>query len=151
MQVSKIHTEDTPPELAPLKIELHRIVCEVGCLLKQIARHDQRYKSLQRVSVDALCILTEPVRWGYECKTVRYYGKTFHFSDSQAEVIRILKRQRSKGTPRIRERSILSILQVDDELNSTKYRLISRFRVEKGYHPAIGVMVMVDDGWWWIV
>lgn len=115
MQVSKIHTEDTPPELAPLKIELHRIVCEVGCLLKQIARHDQRYKSLQRVSVDALCILTEPVRWGYECKTVRYYGKTYHFTDSQAEVIRVLKKRRELGLPRIHERSIctkaLALLQ----------------------------------------
>lgn len=97
------------------------------------------------------CKLTEPVRWGYECKVVRYHGKTYHFTDSQAEVIRVLKRQRSKGTPRIRERSILNILHIDDELNSSKFRLISRFRTGKTYHPAIGEMIEVEDGWWRIL
>lgn len=150
MQIHSIPNEPTPPELVKPKITLHKIISKADRLLRLIADRDPRYNLLLHVPVDKLRKLTEPVRWGYECKVVRYHGQTFHFSDSQAEVIRILKRQRSKGTPRIRERSILSILQVDDELNSTKYRLISRFRVGKGYHPAINVMVMVEDGWWWV-
>jgi hypothetical protein len=148
--VSKLPTEDTPPELVPLKIELHRIVCDAECLLKQIAKRDARYKQLQHVPIDRVSALTEPVRWGYECKTVRWYGKTYHFTDSQAEVLRILRRCHRKGVVKVRERTLCQRLDIDDEGLKGPFRLRSRFMSANVPHIAYGVVVHSADGWWWI-
>lgn len=150
MQVSKIPTEETPAELVPLKIEFHRVVCDAEVLLKQLALKDPRYKLLQHIPIDRISELTEPVRWGYECKTVRFYGKTYHFTDGQAELLRILKRCHSKGIRRVRERTLCMKLDIDDEGLKASTRLRARFVTGGEKHPAYGVVVLSDDGWWWL-
>lgn len=140
--------DENNPSVVEVKIKLHELICETDNLLRKVATDDPRYQQLVNASLEKLRRATQPVRFGYECKVVRWYGSSFHFTDNQAEVVRILRKIRELGLPRIHERSILEMLKVDDELNSTKYRLNSRFRVGKGYHQAIGEMIIVNDGWW---
>lgn len=146
MKIHEIPTDPTPAELVPLKIEFHRLIRQIDILGRQIAQNDIRYDMILHSPIEKAKRLTEPVRWGYECKTVRWHGQTFHFTDGQAEVVRLLKYYFDRGIRRVREASLTMALRIDT--SETDYRLIDRFKAGKKYHPAIDTMIFVESAWW---
>ncbi len=142
--VIRIPTEPTPPHLVKPKITLHRLVLKANRLMQRIAEEEKRYDQMLKKPLSEIVILTAPVRWGVDSKCVRWNGQTFYFTPEQASIVRCLRAEYEKGTPRVKVERLKQLAGSDaDELPNI-------FRVSKERHPAIGVMIHLQDGWWWI-
>lgn len=150
MKIVDIPTDPTPDDLAPQKIELFRTICHAGVLLRIISERDPRYNLLATMPVDRIRQLTEPERIGHEAKVVRWHGRTFHFTNDQAAVVRTLLAAYRKGTPRVHEKVLIDLHKPEADAVGQKVRLIHTFRSKKIMHPAMGYMIKVHDGWWWL-
>lgn len=150
MRIVDIPTEPTPKHLVEPKIQFHKLIVEVDCLLRTIAKDDPRYELLLHFPLERVKRLTEPVRMGRECKSCRYKGRTYYFSNEQAPIIRTLWLALLAGHPRVHEKTLIARHKADADELGQKVRIVHTFRSGKVMHPAVGEMVQLDDGWWWI-
>ena len=142
--VIRIPTNPTPAKLVKPKIRLHKLISLAIIEMQRIATDDERYKGMQKLKLSSIAELTSPIRWGIDCKCVRWRGKTYHFSPEQASIVRVLRKMYEQGTPRIKVERLKQLCNSDAE------KLPDVFRVSSERHPAMGEMIHLEDGWWWL-
>lgn len=150
MRIVDIPTEPTPADLVAPKIEFFRCLCQADRLIREIAERDPRYNRLITLPLDTIRRMTEPERIGPECKAVRWYGRSFQFSNEQAPVVRFLIWNYRHGTARVHEKTLIARFKPEADEFGQKVRMLHTFRSGKTVHPAIGYMIFVDDGFWWV-
>lgn len=146
MRIVDIPTDPTPKKLIKPKVRLHKLLRKVDRLIRAVAELDRRYDHVMKCPLARARELTEPERFGPECKVVRWHGRTFTFSSAQAEVVRYLRRCHREGTPRVHEKTMIDRLRPEADEVGQKVRMEHLFRG----HGAIGYMVHIIDGWWWL-
>jgi hypothetical protein len=77
------------------KLKAH---CASRYLQKIIAEY---YPHLQRASLPRIVARLSPARRSPDCRSVRWFGKSYHFTPAQAAIVAILWNAWENGTPRV--------------------------------------------------
>ena len=101
---------------------------------------DKHYPGLRDTPLPKILARLKPARHSPDFRTVRWYGKTYHFTPAQSLIVAQLWTAWENGTPRM---GAASLLEAADMVSD---RIADLF---KG-HAAWGKLVMFSPGLYWL-